>query len=417
MQISETLKQQLHKILIEDEIEAISVVNPQIYEENIRKFQSVLDASRVKYAIHSVLKVNHSNALLKTALKNGLRADVSSLGELEQALRAGFTGEMITANGPKNTKFLRKCLEEDVTIVVDSIEEIEKLAQMSEWRDKKVKILVRLSEFDAEKDSRFGIPKMHWQQTANILEKDTKFTVLGIHFHVGSLDLDSRKKIFWESIEFYKMLLRKGIQSKIINIGGSFGAYYQSDIHLNQALCTKARSKKNLYPQKSIAWADFLERFLTDISYRGANIAEFLRENTIELWLEPGRALTAHSAGFIATTVIGRRHEGIILNTNSFGLWMREEDLPMNPFLLDFAWENPPLHQQYSYYLFGNLCLESDMIYARSVPFHREVHADDILIFPDMAAYHMDFHETESILHPKKTRYFQNEHDYLFLDI
>lgn len=132
MQITENLKKQLHKILIEDEVEAISVVNPQNYENNIKTFQKVLDESRIKYAIHSVLKVNHSNALLKTALKNGLRADVSSVGELEQALKAGFTGEHITANGPKSTKFLRRCLEEDVMIVVDSIEEIEKLIKMSE---------------------------------------------------------------------------------------------------------------------------------------------------------------------------------------------------------------------------------------------------------------------------------------------
>jgi orn/DAP/arg decarboxylase 2 len=53
----------------------------------------------------------------------------------------------------------------------------------------------------------------------------------------------------------------------------------------------------------------------------------------------------------------------------------------------------------------GNLCLESDIIYSRSISFSREVKEDDIIIFPNMAAYHMDFYETESISHPKKIPY------------
>lgn len=89
---------QLQKILLQDEIETISVVNPTIYEQNIKNFQKILEQNHLKYAIHSVLKVNHSNALLKTALQNGLRADISSLGELNQVLAMGFVGENITAN-------------------------------------------------------------------------------------------------------------------------------------------------------------------------------------------------------------------------------------------------------------------------------------------------------------------------------
>lgn len=416
MYFSQTLKNQLHKILIQDEVEAISVVNPQNYEKNIKHFQNVLEENRVKYAIHSVLKVNHSNALLKTARKCGLRADVSSLGELEQALKAGFTGENITANGPKNTKFLRKCLEEDVTIVVDSIEEIEKLIQMSEWREKKIKILLRLSEFEAENDSRFGIPKIQWEQSVQILQNTHIFDVCGIHFHVASLDLENRKRIFWEAVSAYKMLVKWWFHPYIFNIGGSFWAYYQSDISLNDIVCTKTKNKKTMYPQNTLAWADFLEKFLNDISYRGSSIKQFLQENRLELWLEPWRSLTANHTGFIATSVIGRRFEGIILNTNSFGVGMREEELPINPVLLDFVGENPPQTHTHSSFIFGNLCLESDYIYARAIPFHREVVADDIIIFPDMASYHMDFHETESIFHPKKVRYFQDENDHLLLD-
>lgn len=95
---------------------------------------------------------------------------------------------------------------------------------------------------------------------------------------------------------------------------------------------------------------------------------------------------------------------------------MREEELPINPVLIDFIGQDPPKDYTHLYYIFGNLCTESDVIYARSIPFHREVHADDIIIFPNMGSYHMDFYETETIAHPKKVRYFQDEHDHLLLD-
>ena len=104
MNISENLKKNLRKILIEDEIEAISVVNPEQFEKNIENFEKILEENRLKYAIHSVLKVNHSNALLRVAKSKNLRADVSSIGELNQALAMGFSGEKLPAKKIKKSR-------------------------------------------------------------------------------------------------------------------------------------------------------------------------------------------------------------------------------------------------------------------------------------------------------------------------
>lgn len=415
MKISEKLKNQLHKILIEDEIEAISVVNPKIYEENIAKFKKVLEKNRLKYAIHSVLKVNHSNILLETALKNGLRADVSSIGELEQALKVGFTGENITANGPKNTKFLRKCLEEDVTIVVDSIEEIEKLAIMSEWREKKVKILVRLWAFKWATNTRFGIAVWLWKASISLLEKHKNiFSVEGIHFHIDIPDVRTRISIFWEAISYYQLLLRAKFSPKIFNIGGSYGTNYENNI--SQNLVNKNETlgtNHKMYSAHEYAGVDFLRYFLEENGkWKFPNIATFLRENNITLWIEPGRSIFSENVGFVATSILGTREDSIIINTNSFSLGMREEELPTNPFLID----DDNFEKKFPYWILGNLCLESDMIYSRAVPFGKKAKENDIIIFPNMAAYHMDFYETESISHPKKVKYFQDENDNLFLD-
>lgn len=229
--------------------------------------------------------------------------------------------------------------------------------------------------------------------------------------------MEHRKQIFWESIDFYKLLLKQKIIAKIINIGGSFGAYYKNDLTFHCSTCARFSLGEKLYPQSTTASTDFLEKFLTDISYRGTNIRDFIRENGLELWLEPGRALTTNNVGFVATSVMAISDDCAILNTNSFGLGMREEELPTNPFLAEYWHEALPKNHENSYWLLGNLCLESDIIYSRSIPFHRAVKTDDIIIFPDMAAYHMDFYETESILHPKKKRFFVDENGILQEDI
>lgn len=205
------------------------------------------------------------------------------------------------------------------------------------------------------------------------------------------------------------MLLKNGLRPKIINIGGSFGAYYQNDLTFHCKECANQVASKKMYPQSMVAGVDFLEKFLTENSHQGTSIRDFLRENAIELWAEPGRAILSNNTGFVATTVLGRREECIIVNTNSFSLGMREEELPTNPFLVEFSDEKPCQNHENSYWILGNLCLESDYIYARSIPFHREVVADDVIIFPDMAAYHMDFYETEAIAHPKKVKFFVDE--------
>lgn len=90
---------------------------------------------------------------------------------------------------------------------------------------------------------------------------------------------------------------------------------------------------------------------------------------------------------------------------------MREEELPTNPILLGDA-EN---EKKFPYWILGNLCLESDIIYSRSISFGSEIEENDIIIFPNMAAYHIDFYETESILHPKKVPYYL-ENDTLIPD-
>ncbi len=411
MNISENLKKNLRKILIEDEIEAISVVNPEQFEKNIENFEKILEENRLKYAIHSVLKVNHSNALLRVAKSKNLRADVSSIGELNQALAMGFSGENISSNGPKNQKFLMKSIEIGATIIVDSVEELEKITKIASEKNQKISIILRLGAFKNASDTRFGIAKWLWNLAINIIEKNREnLDVLGYHFHIDIPDVNTRIEVFWESIEFYKKLLAIGFAPKIIDIGGSYGTFYQNDSIQNFGNSGIAHHK--IYQNHEYSGEKFLEQFLIKTIRGKPTIKDFFRENDITLWLEPGRSLFGNNVGFVATTVLGTREDSLIVNTHSFALGMREEELPTNPILVDDA----DGEKNNFYYFLGNLCLESDMIYSRNIGFARKVHENDIIIFPNMAAYHMDFYETESIAHPKKVKFFEDKNGDLARD-
>ncbi len=411
MNISENLKKNLRKILIEDEIEAISVVNPEQFEKNIENFEKILEENRLKYAIHSVLKVNHSNALLRVGKSKNLRADVSSIGELNQALAMGFSGENISSNGPKNQKFLMKSIEIGATIIVDSVEELEKITKIASEKNQKISIILRLGAFKNASDTRFGIAKWLWNLAINIIEKNREnLDVLGYHFHIDIPDVNTRIEVFWESIEFYKKLLAIGFAPKIIDIGGSYGTFYQNDSIQNFGNSGIAHHK--IYQNHEYSGEKFLEQFLIKTIRGKPTIKDFFRENDITLWLEPGRSLFGNNVGFVATTVLGTREDSLIVNTHSFALGMREEELPTNPILVDDA----DGEKNNFYYFLGNLCLESDMIYSRNIGFARKVHENDIIIFPNMAAYHMDFYETESIAHPKKVKFFEDKNGDLARD-
>lgn len=388
------------------EIECIGVIIPENLERNITRFQDVLSRYKFPSRIHTVMKVNTSHAILRTGKKMWCRVDVSSRDELMKAIAAWYNGEDITANGPKNKNFLLACIEHSVIIAVDNISELEQLTTLIPDK-KQQNIIIRISGFIGAESTRFGILKQHWDESISLLVNHReKFNVLGYSFHIDKRDVELRKSIFWESLTYLKLLRNWWFRPNIINAWGGYGARYQDDTSIKGSSCNRLHLGSRLYPQDdSPVGAEFLKRFLGDSSDFWTSIWGFLEENGIELWIEPGRSLM-QDVGYGATRIIGVRHDGLdtslVLDTNSFSLGMREEELPTDPFLLG---ESDRGHHEYS--LLGNLCLESDIFFCRHVHLSREGRVWDVLIFPDIGAYHTDFYETGSISHPKKSRYFQ----------
>lgn len=140
MELSSSIEDQIQTLLNEEGKECISIVDPETLKNNIASFRNVLSTYRFKSQIHYVMKVNESWILIQTTREAWCRVDVSSYGELIRALELGYTGDTITANWPKNKKFIRKCIEVWCIIAIDNLSELRFINSL----DKPSKLLIRL---------------------------------------------------------------------------------------------------------------------------------------------------------------------------------------------------------------------------------------------------------------------------------
>ena len=394
--------------LFTPDVWCVGITYPARLVENIDSFNQVLSAHLRKSALHFVAKVNQSNACMKWAIEKGCRIEVSSYAELEKAI--GFWAQPfnITGSGPKNGLFLDRLIRIWAVISVDSLFELQKIISIARCLNKKTQIILRLSWFRASLPSRFGIDIAYLDECFSVLKQWAEFLeFLWIWFHLDTLWIENRQEIFWECIDQLERFHMQGMIIQIIDIGGWYGSVYQNDITFDTEICLRRKGNKSrLYPEDGEEkWSKFLEIFLGRNNKKDWSISTFLNENCIALWIEPGRSLLTN-VGYVVAKVVSQRKsiEGdfLILDTNSFALGMREEEIPTNPYLLG----NPEWAKDHHYYLLWNLCLESDYIFSRKVGFTRKVENSDLIIFPDLGAYHMDFYETNSILQPNKSRYF-----------
>jgi diaminopimelate decarboxylase len=128
-----------------------------------------------------------SVAVLRLFAEEGLGADVSTLGELEFALRAGIPVERLVIHGNnKEDELLRRSAELGALIVLDSLDELERARALGAER-----CLIRVTpgiEADtheavktAHHGSKFGLPPDDAIEALRRLPG-----CLGLHVHVGS---------------------------------------------------------------------------------------------------------------------------------------------------------------------------------------------------------------------------------------
>ncbi|MFN2469124.1 MAG: diaminopimelate decarboxylase [Gaiellaceae bacterium] len=206
-------------------------------ETLLARARAYLGAAPDALVLYSV-KAFPNVALLRLFAGEGLGADVSTLGELSYARRAGIPGERIVVHGNnKSDAELAAAAEAEAAFVVlDSLDEVERAASAGVRR-----VLVRVTPgIDAETHdaiktahhgSKFGLPPDETiEAVAHALRAGLE--VQGLHVHIGSQLLDlgaERMTVDW--LAGFATACRKelGWLPEVIDLGGGLGVRHVDD--------------------------------------------------------------------------------------------------------------------------------------------------------------------------------------------
>lgn len=418
---------------------------PKSFWENIEKFKKTLDDFDLKYKIFYAHKSNKTPIFLDICKEKNIWIDVSSENELQNCIWKNISE--IECSWPKNKAFLEKCIENKNIIAVDSFSEIENILEIKKQKNisEKINILIRISGFKNSKKSRFWIEISKKDEILKILEKNREnLLFLWFSFHIDTESIDEKVLAIQEILELSLAFLKQNFRIKILNIWWWFWISYlenksdwenylkllkESFFDENSEISWQNQNywfniswktiiwSWNFYePYKEKTWTENLKWILESNlkNFWNIKIKDYLRENFITLWCEPWRALHNFSWISLAEIISVKniwKETLVTLNTNSFQLWAREQELFSDPILIQ---KKESEKTEKWFFITWNLCLESDFISKHKIFLWKMPKVWDYLIFLNTWWYLMDFYETNSISHdlPKKIIYFSKNDNY-----
>jgi diaminopimelate decarboxylase len=209
------------------------------FRQRARAFREAFAAYDIFYAGKAFL----CTTVARWIAEEGLSLDVSSNGELTVALRAGFDPARIAYHGNNKTVGdLRRALDAGVgRIVVDSFQEIARLATLTEETGMRASVMVRVTagveahthEYiaTAHEDQKFGfsITSGDAFEAVRRVQETPGLVLLGLHSHIGSQIFDTsgfevaaRRVLALHA----RVSAELGVEMPEMDLGGGFGIAY-----------------------------------------------------------------------------------------------------------------------------------------------------------------------------------------------
>lgn len=419
----------------------LNLLFPQLIGENLRAFQSCLQTHRLRGRIFFAHKANGSHCLPRQLATEDACIDVSSANELRHALGCGFASPRIQATGPKSVEFLSLCVLHGITISIDSVWELAELLSIRKRLAVKdpTPILLRVSGFKSPhshfraKASRFGVPLGEIESAFDLLqEHQSQWALLGFAFHLDTVSVPEKALAVENCLALFEEAFGRGFEPTVLNVGGGFKVNYLAHADDWNSYTTAMREAV-LGSREAITWQgnsfglmadkgslrgsfntysyyDTLTgaRFLDELlSYRfghldDADVASLIRDNGIELWIEPGRALLDQTGITVARVNSLRRSSNgelmVCLNMKRQDVCFLDQEIFVDPIVLQQR-SKPSAPDAVPVYFAGHLCLESDLIYRHQVFLPVLPEPGDLVAIINTAGYFMDFSASHAIMH------------------
>ncbi|MBN9010216.1 MAG: type III PLP-dependent enzyme [Rhizobiales bacterium] len=210
------------------------VVDLDVVRENYNTFSRALPDSRVFYAV----KANPEPEVLKLLAGLGSSFDCASVAEIDMALAAGATPDRISyGNTIKKERDVAAAFARGIRLfAVDCREEVEKIARAAPGAQVFARILCAGDGAEWPLSRKFGCePAL----AVEVLEHAHRLGLeaIGVSFHVGSQQPNTEA---WDgalksAANIFRTLSERGIQLRMVNLGGGFPARYLKKVPLVKA--------------------------------------------------------------------------------------------------------------------------------------------------------------------------------------
>jgi len=242
------------------------------------------------HAIHYALKANSTLAIARLLRSLGSRADANSMGEVDVALRAGFTPDEIVFTGVgKSPEELERGVQLGLlTINVESPGELDRLDRIARERGTVARVALRVNpDIDAQshphistglRSNKFGVPIEAAPELFREIGRREGLQANGVHVHIGSqiTSLDALLRAAQAAVSLATALRADGIPIQHVDFGGGLGISYDG----------------NTVPNPT----DYIRR-----------LAEMIRPTGLEAIVEPGRTIVG-PAGYLLSRVVDVKH-------------------------------------------------------------------------------------------------------------
>jgi ornithine decarboxylase len=205
------------------------VVDLDVVRQNYLGFAHAMPDTRIFYAV----KANPAPEILSLLAELGSNFDCASIVEIDQVLATGVGPHRVSfGNTIKKERDIARAHALGVTLfAVDCIAEVDKVSRAAPGARVFCRILCDGEGAEWPLSRKFGCePAMAVDVMSHA--RTVGLTPYGISFHVGSQQRDTEA---WDralsvAADLFRTLAERGVELKMVNLGGGFAAKYLKDI-------------------------------------------------------------------------------------------------------------------------------------------------------------------------------------------
>ncbi len=205
------------------------VVDLDVVEQSYLALARSLEPAQMFYSV----KANPAPEVLRLLARNGSAFDAASLGEIELCLALGIDPARLSfGNTIKKQADIAFAFEKGVRLFAfDAESEVKKLAAAAPGARVFCRVLVDNEGAEWPLSRKFGCaPGMAGELM--LAARSLGLDACGFSFHVGSQQTDVAQwdKVLEKVARLYREVRARGVDLRLINLGGGFPSRYQQDV-------------------------------------------------------------------------------------------------------------------------------------------------------------------------------------------